>query len=117
MSYSASYPVYQTHGTNAHRLREFIPTYQVRSDYLPGTVREGNNPQVNELVTIFLFSSEDTKMKEEEVEFSLKDLESLTLTDTYHSLPMSTLQQKELLVMMNSQDFPEEHTDLIDLLF
>ena len=52
MSYSTSYPVYQTHGTNSHRLREFVPTYQVRSDYLPGAVREGNNPQVNDLVTI-----------------------------------------------------------------
>lgn len=35
-------------------LREYIPTYTVRSDYLPTRVLEGSNPQTNDLVLSYI---------------------------------------------------------------
>lgn len=63
-------------------LRTFIPSYEVRSDYLPTRVTEGNNPQASDLVTIFLILSfVDMRKKNAEEEFSLKDQPSLTQID------------------------------------
>ena len=63
---------YQYGGQQGHGLREFIPHYVVRSDYLPNQVTEGNNAQTQELVIFPLFSSAATKKKGETVECSPK---------------------------------------------
>lgn len=39
---------YTTAGSTS--LRQFVPTYQTRSDYLPGVVREGSNQTTADLV-------------------------------------------------------------------
>jgi hypothetical protein len=43
-------PAYTTTGSTS--LRQFVPNYQTRSDYLPGVVREGVNPTTADLVKI-----------------------------------------------------------------
>lgn len=41
---------YQYNAQQPHVLREFIPNYVPRSDFLPNQVTEGNNAQTQELV-------------------------------------------------------------------
>lgn len=49
--YGTAYP-YGSTQYHGHPLRHYVPHYQPRSDYLPGVVREGTNPTVNDLVLI-----------------------------------------------------------------
>jgi hypothetical protein len=41
---------YSSSGTTP--LRQFVPNYQARSDYLPGVVKDGVNPTTADLVEI-----------------------------------------------------------------
>jgi hypothetical protein len=50
-SYSSTYA-----SGGSTSLRQFVPNYQTRSDFLPGTVREGSNPTTADVVTIALRS-------------------------------------------------------------
>lgn len=38
-----------------HNLQEFIPNYQVKSDFLPTRVADGNQAQTAEWVRLFLY--------------------------------------------------------------
>jgi hypothetical protein len=71
-----------------HEVREFVPTYVVRSDYLPTQVRDGNQSQTAQWVhKNIIFSYENTKNRKEEAEFSPKGQSNSTRTDTFPSGP------------------------------
>lgn len=51
-------------------IRQYVPTYTLKSDYLPTVVHEGGNPTTQDLVQYLLIylSWEDIRKKREEEE-------------------------------------------------
>ena len=91
-------------------IRQYVPTYVVKSDYLPTVVHEGHNATTADLV-IYLFyilSWEDIKMKKEEEECSLKDPLNSTPTDMSAIAHMSMLASIEFLIMIILAELSED---------
>lgn len=66
-------------------INSFIPTYVVKSDYLPTRVVDGNNTQTAQLVSINdNVSYVNMNKKKEEEEYSHKDQLILIQTDMHH---------------------------------
>ena len=75
-----------------HVVQEFVPTYTVKSEYLPtNRVLDGKQAETTEWVRfILLFSSEDMKNKKDQAKSSLKSQLSSTPIDTSQSELMRT---------------------------
>lgn len=98
-----------SYGVPTQSIRQFVPTYVVKSDYLPTVVHEGHNATTADLVLfIFRHSWEDIKMKKEEEECSLKDQLNSTLTDMSHTVLMNMLELIVFLIMIISAELSED---------
>lgn len=66
-------------------INSFIPSYVVKSDYLPTRVVDGNNTQTAQLVNLeIIFSYVNMNKKKEEEEYSHKDQSNLIQTGMHH---------------------------------
>ena len=97
-----------------HVVQEFVPTYTVKSEYLPtNRVLDGKQAETTEWVWfILLFSSEDMKNKKDQEKSSLKNQLSSTQIDTSQSELMRTLESTSRSQSNNSKPKSPELEDI-----
>lgn len=84
-------------------VQQFVPTYVVKSDYLPTRVVDGNAAQTSQLVFLHLLSSYvNMNKKREEEEYSHKDLLISTQIDMPPSEFMKMLKSTNPWTRTNS---------------
>ena len=102
-------------GHNVHHIQEYVPTYQLKSDYLPNRVTEGERDnQASEVVNCyFYFSCDFTNRKREEDTSTPIDQSSSTLTGTGQS--GSTKMWKSISPSANNNSAEWSGDDLFEL--
>ncbi len=84
-------------------VQQFVPTYVVKSDYLPTRVVDGNAAQTSQLVSVHLLSSYvNMNRKREEEEYSHRDLLISTQIDMPPSEFMRMLKSTSPWTRINS---------------
>jgi hypothetical protein len=102
-----------TSSTTTYGLRKYVPTYQPKSDYLPGTVHSGSNATTDDYVIMGLCSCGVTRRRREGEESQHSGLLVSTPTGTSHMLLMNRFSRIGHSTKTASAELPEG--DLFEL--
>jgi hypothetical protein len=92
----------------SHRLNEFIPTYVVHSDYLStNQVVDNRQTEAQQLVHLFIFSSNNMRLREQEEECLLNDQLISIQEDMFLLELMRMLRLTSLFLKSNSRGLSE----------